>query len=122
MPTTRFVIRAYHRVPVRCSLYYMGEEFLGKGTVVDLSAKGFRILGDYRVMPGVQLVTRLSLSEGEGWVDIQRVIVRWAKGLWFGATWLKISTDAEKRINEWLACQRARLYLPCQRRGSNEVA
>lgn len=122
MSTTRFVIRTYHRMPVRCSLYYMGEEFLGKGTVVDLSAKGFRILGDYRVMPGVQLVARLSLSEGGGWVDIQRVRVCWARGLWFGAKWLQISTDAEERINKWLARRRELLYLLDQQRGSNEVA
>ena len=34
---TRFVIRTYHRIPVRCLLYYMGGEFLGKGTVVNMS-------------------------------------------------------------------------------------
>ena len=37
MPSTRFVIRTYHRVPVRCELYYMGDEFLGKGTLMNLS-------------------------------------------------------------------------------------
>ncbi|MCP9451973.1 MAG: PilZ domain-containing protein [Nitrospira sp.] len=106
MPPTRFVIRAYHRVPIRGGLYYMGEGFLGKGTVIDLSPKGFRILGDCRVMPGMQLAARLLLPEGGGWMDIQRVVVCWAQDLWFGAKWLKLSTDAEKRINEWLAFRR----------------
>lgn len=122
MPATRFVIRAYHRVPIRCDLYYMGEEFLGKGTVMDLSPKGFRILGDCRVMPGVQLVARLLLPEGGGWVDLQRVVVCWAQGLWFGAKWLELSADAEKRINEWLAFRREFLRLPRRQREGKEVA
>ncbi len=28
---SKFVIRTYHRIPVRCVLYYMGGEFLVKG-------------------------------------------------------------------------------------------
>ncbi len=110
MPPTRFVIRAYHRVPIRCGLYYMGEEFLGKGTVMDLSPKGFRVLGDCGVLPGVELVVRLSLPDGGGAVDIQQVIVRWVRGLWFGVKVVKLHAEAEARMNTWLAARRGLLF------------
>ncbi|MCP9455183.1 MAG: PilZ domain-containing protein [Nitrospira sp.] len=122
MPATRFVIRAYHRVPLCCGLYYMGEEFLGKGTVMDLSPQGLRIRGDCRVVPGTQLVARLFLPEGGGWVDIPRIVVCWAQGPWFGAKWLQLSAEAEKRINKWLASQRELLYLPRRQQEGKEIA
>ncbi|MCS6897254.1 MAG: PilZ domain-containing protein [Nitrospira sp.] len=114
MPATRFVIRVYHRVPVRCDLYYMGQEFLGKGMVVNVSRNGFRALGDCYVVPGLELIARLSLPQGGGSVDIQCAVVRWVRGLWFGAKILKLNPKAEERIGTFL---RERLrechHLPC---------
>jgi len=89
--STRFVIRTYRRIPVRCEMYYMGEEFLGKGTVINLSRNGFRVLGDCHVVPGMELVVRLSLpdKEEDGPIEIQRVVVRWVRGLLFGVKVVK---------------------------------
>lgn len=40
MPSaSRFVIRTDHRIPVRCGIYYMGGEFLGKGALYCNSAQ-----------------------------------------------------------------------------------
>lgn len=105
----RFVIRTYHRIPVRCLLYYMGGEFLGKGTVMNLSRNGFRVLGDHQVVPGMQLVVRLSLPDRDEPVEIQRVMVRWVRGLLFGAKVVKMSPDGEERIGTFLSA-RLRAY------------
>ena len=78
---SKFVIRTYHRIPVRCQLYYMGGEFLGKGTVMNMSRNGFRVLGDHQVVPGMELIVRLSLPDKDEPVEIERVIVRWVRGL-----------------------------------------
>ena len=102
---TRFIIRAYHRIPVRCLLYYMGSEFLGKGTVVNMSRKGMRVLGDHQVVPGMELVLRLSLPDKEEPVEVQRVVVRWVRGLLFGAKVITVSPDGEERVGNFLSAR-----------------
>jgi len=107
--TSKFVIRTYHRIPVRCLLYYMGGEFLGKGTVMNLSRNGFRVLGDHQVVPGTELIVRLSLPDRDEPVEIQRVVVRWVRGLLFGAKVVKMSPDGEDRVGTFLS-SRLRSY------------
>jgi hypothetical protein len=110
MPSaSRFVIRTYHRIPVRCVTYYMGGEFLGKGTVMNLSRNGFRVLGDHQVVPGMELVVRLSLSDQDEPVEIQRVVVRWVRGLLFGAKMVAMKPGDEDRIGTFLSA-RLRTY------------
>jgi hypothetical protein len=102
---TRFVIRTYHRIPVRCLLYYMGGEFLGKGTVVNMSRNGMRVLGDHQVVPGMELVLRLSLPDKDEPVEIQRVVVRWVRGLLFGAKIVTLAPDGEERVGSFLSAR-----------------
>lgn len=106
---SKFVIRTYHRIPVRCLLYYMGGEFLGKGTVMNLSRNGFRVLGDHQVVPGMELVVRLSLPDKDDTVEIQRVVVCWVRGLLFGAKVVTMSPDGEERIGTFMS-SRLRSY------------
>jgi hypothetical protein len=107
--TTRFVIRTYHRIPVRCVLYYMGGEFLGKGTVINMSRNGFRVLGDHQVVPGMELAVRLSLSDKDEPVEMQRVVIRWVRGLLFGAKVMMVKPEDQDRIGIFLSA-RLRTY------------
>ncbi|MGQ0694148.1 MAG: PilZ domain-containing protein [Nitrospiraceae bacterium] len=108
-PASKFVIRTYYRIPVRCTLYYMGGEFLGKGTVMNLSRSGFRVLGDHQVVPGMELIVRLSLPDKDDPVEIQRVVVRWVRGLLFGAKVVRMSPEGEDRVGTFLSA-RLRAY------------
>ena len=110
MPTTRFIIRTYHRIPLRSEMYYMGDGFLGKGTVINLSRNGFRVLGDCLVVPGMELVVRLSLPGHDAPIEIQRVVVRWVRGLMFGVRVMKVKPEGEHRIGTFLS---ARLRADC---------
>jgi hypothetical protein len=87
----------------------MGGEFLGKGTVMNLSRNGFRVLGDHQVVPGMELMVRLSLPDKDDTVEIQRVVVRWVRGLLFGAKVLTMSPEGEERIGTFLS-SRLRTY------------
>ncbi len=107
--TGKFVIRTYHRIPIRCEAYYMGGAFLGKGTIMNLCRNGFRILGDHQVVPGMELVVRLSLPDKDAPVEIQRVAVRWVRGLLFGARIMTMSPDGEDRVATFLSA-RLRAY------------
>ncbi|MBX3334951.1 MAG: PilZ domain-containing protein [Nitrospira sp.] len=107
--TNKFVIRTYHRIPVRCALYYLGGDFLGKGTVINLCRNGFRVLGDHQVVPGMELAVRVTLPDKDEPVEIQRVAVRWVRGLLFGAKVVTMSPDGEDRIGTFLSA-RLRAY------------
>ena len=106
---SKFVIRTYHRIPVRCQLYYMGGEFLGKGTVMNMSRNGFRVLGDHQVVPGMELIVRLSLPDKDEPVEIERVIVRWVRGLLFGAKVITSTPGGDDRVGSFLS-SRLRVY------------
>lgn len=106
---TKFVIRTYHRIPVRCVMYYLGGDFLGKGTVMNLCRNGFRVLGDHQVVPGMELVVRITLPDKDEPVEIQRVVVRWVRGLLFGAKVVTMSPDGDDRIGAFLS-SRLRAY------------
>jgi hypothetical protein len=99
----RFVIRTYHRLPVRCQAYYLGGEFLGKGIVMNLSRTGFRVMGDHQVVPGVEFSVRLSLPDKDEPVEIQRVVVQWVRGLLFGVKILMLSPEGEERLGNFLS-------------------
>jgi hypothetical protein len=83
----------------------MGGEFLGKGTVVNMSRNGMRVLGDHQVVPGIELVLRLSLPDKDEPVEIQRVVVRWVRGLLFGAKIVTLAPDGEERVGSFLSAR-----------------
>lgn len=107
--TNKFVIRTYHRIPVRCATYYLGGDFLGKGTVMNLCRNGFRVLGDHQVVPGMELAVRVTLPDKDEPVEIQRVVVRWVRGLLFGAKVVTMSPEGENRVGTFLS-SRLRAY------------
>jgi len=107
--TNKFVIRTYHRIPVRCVAYYLGGDFLGKGTVINLCRNGLRVLGDHQVVPGMELVVRLTLPDKDEPIEIQRVVVRWVRGLLFGAKVVTMSPEGENRVGTFLS-SRLRAY------------
>jgi hypothetical protein len=55
---TALTIRTYLRFPVECPASYFGTDFVGKGTIKNLSRNGARIEGDSIPTPG----TRFTLS------------------------------------------------------------
>ena len=95
---TRFVIRTYHRIPVRCLLYYMGGEFLGKGTVLNMSRNGMRVLGDHSLTPGTDVSVRLLVEEHGPPIEVSRASVRWVTQYEFGLKIDQLSQTAAHRI------------------------
>ncbi len=108
----RFVIRTYNRLPVRCQLYYLGDEFLGKGTVMNLSRTGFRVLGDHQVVPGMEFSVRLTLPDKDEPVEIQRVAVRWVREQLFGVKILLMSPEGSERLGNFLSARLRAYHTP----------
>ena len=62
----QFKLRTYQRVQLCGTVYYLSEDFLGKGTVWDLSAGGWRIQGDHQVRVGLPLHP----TDGASWREV----------------------------------------------------
>ena len=76
---------------------------------MNLSRNGLRIFGDHQVVPGMELVVRLSLPDDDEPVEIQRVVVRWVRGLLFGCKVMAMSPGGEDRVGTFLSA-RLRAY------------
>ena len=93
-----FKLRTYQRVTLCGSGYYLSDDFLGKGTVWDLSAGGWRIEGDHHVRVGMVLTLRLDLPDKHFLLEVEQAIVQWVSGRDFGVQIKKICTTSLKRL------------------------
>jgi hypothetical protein len=59
----------------------------------------------------MELIVRLSLPDQDVPVEIQRVVVRWVRGLLFGAKVVTMTPDGEERVGAFLSA-RLRAYCP----------
>ena len=79
-----FKLRTYHRVMICGTAYYLSEDFIGKGTVWDISSGGWRIQGDHQVRVGMKLTLRMELSEAKAPLQVDEAVVQWVSGRDFG--------------------------------------
>lgn len=72
-------VRRYSRFPVRWPMLYGSDELVAEGTVLDLTALGWRLAGSMPVVPGMQLSLQVSIPERSTPLRIQRATVLWVK-------------------------------------------
>ncbi len=77
-----FAVRCHRRFKVRYPVVYMGPSGRGEGTVMDLSASGWKVRGETSVLKGQTLALELYLDHGRTRIERARVI--WTKGQDFG--------------------------------------
>jgi hypothetical protein len=75
---TGLTTRTYLRLPVECPASYFGTDFVGKGTIKNLSRNGARIKGDSIPIPGTRFTLSVLLPGETSPVKVEKVIVRWA--------------------------------------------
>jgi hypothetical protein len=78
--------------------YYLSEDFLGKGTVWDISSGGWRIQGDHQVKLGMKLTLRMEFLEEKAPLEVEEAVVQWVSGKDFGIQIRKIRHSAAKRL------------------------
>ena len=93
-----FKLRTYQRVSLCVRGYYLSQDFLGRGTVWDVSVGGWRIEGDHQVRVGMVLTLRMDLPGEERPLEIEEAIVQWVGGQDFGVQIRKIRSTAAKRL------------------------
>lgn len=73
-------IRRHTRLPVQWPMLYGNEEFVAEGTVLDITAVGWRIAGPMPVQPGMHLCIQVSPPEYQGGPKMLDATVLWTKG------------------------------------------
>lgn len=76
---------------------YAGEDFIGKGVVLNASASGVLVRGDYVAVVGTSMGLRIVPNHGEP-LSIERAVVRWRRGNAFGVEILLIMPEAHVRL------------------------
>jgi len=67
-----------------CVVEYLGQNFTEKGTMMDLSGDGMKILGPHPVHIGMRLALRLSVGKTAIPIQIPCAYVRWMRNQEFG--------------------------------------
>lgn len=94
--------RREKHVPLDIPVSYLRDEFLGSGTVVDVSPRGLLIQGDYIPLTGARLRLMLFLPSVER-LYIKRAIVRWRSRMQFGIELLGMTEPTMAQFNAFLA-------------------
>jgi hypothetical protein len=93
--------RCEPRIPLQASISYLTPEVIGKGLVIDVSREGLRIESHDPIHMGMRLALVLYFSNDQEPVMIENATVQWAIGTHFGVKFVKLSTNAEVRLNNF---------------------
>lgn len=94
----QFRLRTYQRVTLCGTGYYLSEDFLGKGTVWDISWGGWRIQGDHQVRVGMPLTLRMEIPGAKLPLEVEQAVVQWVSGRDFGVQIKKIRHASAKKL------------------------
>ncbi len=91
-----FTIRRAARSGCKCAIRYFGPDYLGTGTLWDLSQKGGRVAGSSAAKIGTSLILHIQLLEdlGEEWFWVDQAIVKWTEGKSFGVEFVTLTPQA----------------------------
>jgi len=72
-------VRRHSRFPVSWPVVYGNDALLAEGTVLDLTSRGWRVVGSMPVVPGMRLTLQVSIPERSAPLCVHRATVLWVK-------------------------------------------
>lgn len=72
-------VRRHSRFPVSWPVLYGNNAFFAEGTILDLTALGWRVVGSIPVVPGMQLTLQVSIPERSAPLCIHHATVLWVQ-------------------------------------------
>ncbi|MBS0164858.1 MAG: PilZ domain-containing protein [Nitrospira sp.] len=95
-------IRRHSRFPVSWPVLYGDGTAFAEGTVLDLTARGWRVTGAMPVVPGTQLTLKVSIPDRSTPLCIHRAIVLWVKEQEFAIEANEIAPEDQAWVAEFL--------------------
>ena len=128
-------VRHSSRFPVSWPVLYGNDAFLAEGTVLDLTARGWRIAGSMPVAPGMQLTLKVSVPDKPTLLCVHQATVLWVREHEFaieahemgpidqawvieflrqklGLMWMSRTTDQETPLQDGDEAPRGKTALP----------
>jgi hypothetical protein len=96
---TAEAVRTHPRFNVCWSIIYRGEDFIGQGTMIDISIQGGRFAGTMPVEPGMRLGIYVDPPHKTEQLFLDEAVVTWVSGNQFGTRFTKI----RPQDLQWLA-------------------
>lgn len=95
-------MRRYSRFPVSWPVLYGNDAFLAEGSVLDLTARGWRIAGSMPVVPGMQLTLKVSVPDRATLLCVHRATVLWVHDHEFAIEAHEMTPIDHGWVNEFL--------------------
>ncbi|MBX3330114.1 MAG: hypothetical protein KF722_06915 [Nitrospira sp.] len=102
MQNRKSPVRHHSRFPVSWPVLYGNDTFLAEGTVLDLTALGWRVAGSMPVAPGMQLTLQVSVPERPTPLRVQRATVLWVKDHEFAIEAHEMESSDQAWVTEFL--------------------
>jgi PilZ domain len=87
---------------VQWPILYRGQDFVGEGTMVDLSLEGGRFAGTMPVAVGMQLGLFIDSPLKSEDLIIEEAVVIWVREQEFGARFARIKTDDHQWLRRYI--------------------
>jgi len=85
-------VRNHPRFPIQWPTLYGGHDFIGQGTVLDVSLMGCRMAGTMPPEPGLRLSLCLYPAHRNTEIYVEEARVKWITGEQFGIEFVKVRT------------------------------
>lgn len=95
--------RSATRFPSEFFVEYLGNQFLGRGMVLNLSPNGVLIRGDYLPIVGTRVSLRMAPPDGQGKLFVERAVVRWVGDSQLGVEIVAMTPVAYMRLASLMA-------------------
>ncbi|MBH0202179.1 MAG: PilZ domain-containing protein [Nitrospira sp.] len=95
-------MRRHSRFPVSWPVQYGHNACLAEGTVLDLTALGWRVAGSMPVVPGMQLTLQVSIPERSAPLCVHRATVLWVHDHEFAIEAHEMAPNDQAWVTEFL--------------------
>jgi len=102
MATSTFHIRAHHRLPMQCTVYFSNADLHGAGTLWNLSLDGCRVDGNVLPLIGAQFELLILLPGRRASIVVQSAQVAWTRGHEFGLRLLSVQPVDHRRLQQFV--------------------
>ena len=85
-------VRNHPRFPIQWPTVYGGDDFIGQGTILDVSLMGCRMAGTMPPEPGLRLSLCVYPAHRNTEIYVEEARVKWITGEQFGIEFVKVRT------------------------------
>ena len=86
------------RLLIHCPIVFLGENLVGKGTVIDLSLSGCGVQTTTLLRRGLSLSLSVTSPDEQAPIDIHLATVRWALGGKCGLEFIRMGAEQRERL------------------------